>query len=168
MPIPTPMPDGGARTEGRNRDLRWLWLTLFGVAVVAVLGFVLGIQSFRREHDRHLITSKVRDLARLIRAHDVIRIWVYVEGRDPLAPGSPTSEARHQAMLSDFERLGHLEEFMITAIRVDLEGDEAWVWYGIRGVAKRGEPAPPASGEMRFQRDSSGWRLTDHRLIEVR
>lgn len=144
--------------------------------MTAALGFVVGSQTIRREYDHHTLTRRVRDLERALRAHDP-SIFLYVEGQDPPGSRDPVREARHRAMLDDFERLAHLDDFAMTGIHVELRGDVGIVSYRVRGVPRRysipgtaraGDPPAPAAGELRFRRTAGGWELTEHRLIEAR
>ena len=68
-------------------------------------------------------------------------------------------------MLDDFERLAHLDDFAMTGIRVELQGDVGIVSCRVRGVprlyripgaARASDPPAPAAGEMRFRRTAGG------------
>ena len=175
MGIPTLMPDPSTARSERGNGLRRGWWVLFGVGVIAALGLVVGSQAYRREHDRHTLVRRVRVLEGALRAHDP-SIVLSVEGRDPPGTRDPVREARHRAMLDDFERLAHLDDFAMTGIRVELQGDVGIVSYRVRGVPRRyripgtaraSDPPAPAAGEMRFRRTAGGWELTEHRLIEA-
>ena len=135
MGIPTLMPDPSTARSERGNGLRRGWWVLFGVGVIAALGLVVGSQAYRREHDRHTLVRRVRVLEGALRAHDP-SIVLSVEGRDPPGTRDPVREARHRAMLDDFERLAHLDDFAMTGIRVELRGDVGIVSYRVRGVPR--------------------------------
>jgi hypothetical protein len=76
-----------------------------------------------------------------------------------------------------------LEGFAMKDVQAEITGDTAVVRYRVQGTARprvetdlRGHvhsppptPVPaPAGGEIHFQRGSSGWVMTGHRLLERR
>lgn len=140
--------------------------SLAGIGVLAVLGFSWALRGFGRD-DRQAVLWQVYEMKAGIRSHGP-GLWMFVEGNDSREPPDPKREARHQAILRDFERLAHLEGFDMTEIAVEVRGAEALVSYRVRGVAASSEPPPPAAGEIRFRRRPSGWILEDHRFVENR
>lgn len=140
--------------------------SLAGVALLAVLGFAWALQNYGRD-DRQAVLDQVREMKAGIRSHGP-GLWMFVEGNDAPEPPDPKREARHQAILRDFERLAHLDGFDMTDIIVEVRGAEALVSYRVSGVATPIEPPPPAGGEIRFRRGPAGWVLEDHRFVESR
>lgn len=137
---------------------------LTGVAVVVSAAVVVYYETRLRERDYHEILGRVARLGKLIQAHDV-RIWLQVEERHATVP-EPERHAAHVAMLRDFDRLGHLEGFSMSDIRVELSRDTAVVRYHVQGLPRAGDARAPAAGEMHFARGPTGWELVGHRLLE--
>lgn len=165
METQQPMPDAGPARENptkRRRNKAYLGL----VAVLATVAFAWGIRSYLRDHDTHVVRAFVREIETKVRVHDEPGLWLLVERNDP--PGKPDTEEeqRHQAILHTFERLSHLEEFKMTDVDVDVQGEEARVSYRMSATSPAGQPPPPYRGEMRLVRDGSNWRLVEHRLLE--
>jgi hypothetical protein len=99
-------------------------ILLTPIALLALLGFAWGVRNYGREHDRHLVVAQVRELESRIRSHEQPGLWLFVEGSDVPGQPDPVQEARHQAMLRDFERLAHLEAFEIADIDAKVPGAE--------------------------------------------
>ena len=107
-------------------------------------------------------------MERLIRDHDE-RIWLHVEAKHigEQRPPSPSDEAAHQAMVNDFDRLGHLTDFAMRDVRIEVTGDVAVARYRIECRPPRyKDPPAPAAGEIRFRRTPVGWEMTSHKLTE--
>ena len=121
------------------------------------------------ERDRHAVRAEVEAIERAIRAHGA-DMWERVEAQHEGASATPDEERSHQQMLSDFDRLGHIDGFAMDELEIMLSGDRATVIYAVRGgTARRGDPPPPAKGEVRLDKGRDGkWRMTAHRLIEAR
>lgn len=119
------------------------------------------------EKERHAILNEARELEKAIRSHDQ-RIWMRVEGQHPEPGPRGSEEAAHTQMLADFDRLGHLDDFRMDKLSVELQGDVALVTYAIVGTSRPGGPAAPARGELHLRRHASG-RLVPvrHRLYEA-
>jgi len=154
-----------------------LWAAVAAVVTTFGTAACESLEARQREKDRGAILAHVREMERLLRAHDM-RIWLHVEGKDDPAAqkADPAREASHQAMLWDFERLGHLEGFAMADVRLELNGDTATVRYRVLGrpsaeaggkFAIHREPVP-AAGEIRFIRGKNGWEMVGHRLLEAR
>ena len=144
-----------------SRKGRWM-LPLVGIA--SLLGFVLASRNWPREHDRHTVASQVRELERRLRSHGP-DLWLLVEGGDDRGGGAGLQEARHQAMLRDFERLDGLEGLAMTDVEVQIDGDKALATYRIHASAGPGEGVP-RGGQLEFVRRKEGWRVAGHRFVE--
>jgi hypothetical protein len=172
MPI-TPMERFGATSkatgevagdaDAANAHPRSQRLVLGAVAVAALVGFVLAGRDWPRETDRHAVTAQVRELERRIRSRGP-DLWLLVEGNDSQDTFDTDREARHQAMLRDFERLSHVEGFAITDIMVHVDGDSALATYRIRSLSAA-EPVP-RGGQLHFIRGKDRWTITGHRFTE--
>lgn len=148
--------------------------TVAGALLAAVgIGSVVYRETRQRERDYHEILDHMHRIEKLIRQHDAA-LWRQVEGSHDGAP--PSRDPVHQAMLQDFERLSHLEEFAMDEIEVSVSGDEAIATYRVRGTPPNAAPIRgmagarredvPAGGELRFARGKHGWEMVTHRLIE--
>lgn len=165
METQQPTPDGelsGTSPPRHRRNKAYLGL----VAALATVGFAWGIQSYLRDHDTHVVRAFVREIETRVHVHDEPGLWLLVERNDVREKPDTEQERRHQAILSTFERLSHLEDFKMTDVDVDVEGEEARVSYLISATSPRDQLPPPRRGEMHLIRDGSSWRLVEHRLID--
>ena len=156
-------------TSPRSGSLRPWWRLALASAVILVsagAGFVIYSETRRAELDRHAILAEVHDFERIIRRHD--EIYARLGGPTTGQPGSlPTVD--REGIARDFDRLGHLEDFRISDVQVDVQRDEARATYTISGRSvgsglRVAEPAP-SMGEMSFVRRGGSWYLVGHRFL---
>ena len=134
-------------------------------------GAVVFYETRRAERDRHEILNQMRRIESLIRAHDM-SLWINVESGHATPPAD---DSAHEQMKRDFDRLGHLADFSMRDVQVDVSGDVATATYRIEGRSKppsigvgfteRRGPVP-RGGELRFERQSGRWTMAGHHLIE--
>lgn len=138
------------------------------VAIAAVGGYVWSIGGCRSEYARHQVWQEVRRIEEALRSGTGFRHWLYVEGEDSAAT-DPAAHARHKAILSDFERLAHLEDLSFLDLQVDVGASEAVARFRVSGRARdigpREDQPVPVWGELVFQRTSAGWQLARSRLL---
>ena len=149
---------------------------LVGAAVVAAVmgaGAVVFHETRRAERDRHAILDQMNKTESLIRAHDM-SLWINVEAGHTKAP-LPADDVAHERMKQDFERLGHLVDFRMLDVEVQVSGDVATASYRIDARPSPPHVGPgfaepsgtvPRGGEFRFERLAGRWRMASHRLIE--
>ena len=163
--IPMPDPESTPREGSRGRRLA---VGAAAATIAVCLGVVAWRETRAQERDFHAIRDHVSEMERLIRDHDE-RIWLHVEAKHIGEQPRPSvgDETAHQAMLNDLDRLGHLKEFAMRDVRIEITGDAAVARYRIEGRPSRyQDPLAPAHGEIRFRRTPAGWEMTSHRLME--
>lgn len=151
---------------------RSVWWGL-GALLLTGAGSFIWWEARSEERDRHALLAHVREIEGLIRRHDSA-LWTRVEREHGPRRPIPAADAEHQAMLRDFERLSHLDDFSMTDVEVQLQGDVAKVSYRIEGrpaapsgVGRRdAAETVPKGGELSFVRAPSGWDVARHRFTE--
>jgi hypothetical protein len=155
--VPTPMPR-------RGRALRLL-IGVGGLVVLAGGGYVVYSEMQRPERDRHAVIREVQELEWLLRRHDQLFM------RFGVAPDADPAHANREALLQDFERLSHIDDFQFTDLDVVVTGDSAIAKYKAAGRAARSDlggrsgQVSPLTGEITFVRHGDRWEVVGHRFV---
>lgn len=158
--------------EPRQPERGWRDWVLPVVAALVLLTLVLSLERLPSEGGAHrrAILAELRRLEHAVRNHEAFT-WLHPKGHVPGTPDNAVHEAAQAQMLSDLDRLGHLEGFMMSQIEIRVTGDTAVAFYTVEGRASpppgigKATPKPvPLHGEAHFARTAQGWRMTAHRL----
>ena len=164
-PEPVEPPRPGSRWKG------WV-LPVAAAALLLALALFFERLPDGGTADRKAILAELHRLERAIRNHEPFT-WIHSEGQVPSIPDA--RETAQAQMLSDLDRLGHLEGFMMSDIEIRITGDTAVAFYTVEGRASpppragpgigRVTPEPvPRHAEAHLARTAQGWRVTAHRL----
>jgi hypothetical protein len=150
----------------RGRALRFL-IGLGGVVALAGGGYAVYSETQRAERDRHAVIQEVEALQHLIHRHDG-QLFM----RLSVAPDADSAHAGRDALLQDFERLSHIDDFQFTDIDVVVTGDSAVARYEASGRAvpsdlagRSDQAASPLTGEITLVRHGGRWEIVGHRFV---
>ena len=114
-----------------------------------------------RERDYHAVRREFERVESKIHDHDM-GLWLVVEG-EPHDEGAGASarEERHRRILDDFEKLGHVQNFAMSEVKIEIDGDRAHLRYTLQSWPQPWRPMP-SGGTMEFVRKQGRWVLDDH------
>lgn len=176
LPAERPRSETDATTRGRRVSGLVVGASLAAAFGLGALALVVWQETRREEIDRHEILADVEAITKAIRSHD-LRLWMQIEMHPPSDGADPSLEAGHQRMLSDLERLSHLEEFRMKDVTVHVDGDRATVNYGVEGRPYPQRPCVPGAacvpatsvpprGTFHFRKGRAGWAPMSHEFHE--
>jgi hypothetical protein len=131
--------------------------------LLAAAGTALWLRKEAQPHERdyHAVSNEFERIERKIRKHD-ISLWLVIEGEPHDAgAGAAAREERHRRILDDFDKLGHLRNFSMADVAIEVDGDRAHLRYTLEGRSDDLRPTP-SGGTMEFVRRQGRWVLDDH------
>ena len=153
--------------EPRVAAWRWRRAVYGGSALLLTAGaaFWLRNESEPRQRDYHAVRREFERIERKIHDHDM-GLWLVVEGEPhDQGAGAAAREERHRRILDDFEKLGHGQDFAMSDVQIEIDGDRAHLRYTLHSSPQPWRPMP-GGGRMEFVRRQGRWVLDDHHFVD--